>query len=66
MLEILDRALLAAGWLKPFNRFGDSRAIALTKFTERLLERMTSPEHTREEIAQRAGYQVEHLNRKLY
>jgi len=65
VLEILDRALLAAGWLKPFNRFGDSRAIALTKFTERLLERMNSPEHTLEEIAQRAGYQVEQLNRKL-
>jgi AraC family L-rhamnose operon transcriptional activator RhaR len=63
--EILDRALLAAGWLKPFNRFGDNKANALTKFTERLLERMSGPEITLEEIAKRAGYEVEHLNRKL-
>jgi AraC family L-rhamnose operon transcriptional activator RhaR len=65
LAEILDRALLAAGWLKPFNRFGDTKVNALTKFTERLLERMNGPEITLEEIAQRAGYQVEHLNRKL-
>lgn len=65
VLEILDRGLLAAGWLKPFNRFGDSRAMALTKFTERLLERMNGPDITLEEIAKRAGYEVEVLNRKL-
>jgi AraC family transcriptional activator of pobA len=65
VMEILDRALLAAGWLKPFNRFGDSRSNALTKFTERLLERMNGPEVTLDEIAKRAGYEVEALNRKL-
>jgi AraC family L-rhamnose operon transcriptional activator RhaR len=65
ILEILDRALLAAGWLKPFNRFGDSRPVALTKFTERLLERMSAPEITLEQIARHAGYDLEALNRKL-
>lgn len=65
VLEILDRALLAAGWLKPVNRFGDNRAKALTLFTERLLERMNGPDVTLEEIAKRAGYEVEGLNRKL-
>ena len=65
VLEILDRVLLAAGWLKPFNRFADNRTGALVKFTERLIERMDGPETTLEEIASRAGYQVDHLNRKL-
>lgn len=65
VLEILDRSLLAAGWLKPFNRFGNQQHVALTKFTERLLERMNGTETTLEEIAKRAGYQVDHLNRKL-
>jgi AraC family L-rhamnose operon transcriptional activator RhaR len=65
VLEILDRTLLASGWLKPFNRFGDSRANALTKFTERLIERMNAPEVTLAEIARRAGYEVSQLNRKL-
>ncbi len=65
IIEILDRALLASGWLKPFNRYGDSKPNALTKFTERLLDRMSGTEITLEEIAKRAGYQVEALNRKL-
>ena len=65
VMEILDRALLAAGWLKPVNRFGERTGKALTQFTERLLERMNGPEVTLEEIAKRAGYEVEQLNRKL-
>lgn len=65
LLEILDRALLAAGWLKPVNRYAERSGKALTQFTERLLERMNGPEITLEEIARRAGYEIEALNRKL-
>ena len=65
VMEILDRALLAAGWLKPVNRFGDRNGKALTQFTSRLLERMNSPEVTLEAIAKHAGYELEQLNRKL-
>jgi len=65
VLEILDRALLAAGWLKPVNRYAERSGKALTQFTERLLERMNAPEITLEEIAKRAGYEVEALNQKL-
>ena len=65
VMEILDRALLAAGWLRSVNRFGERSGKALTQFTERLLERMNGPEVTLEEIAKRAGYEVEQLNKKL-
>ncbi len=65
VLEVLDRALLASGWLKPVNRYAERSRKALTQFTERLLERMNAPEVTLEEIARRAGYEVEALNRKL-
>lgn len=65
VLEILDRALLAAGWLKPVNRFGDRRTRPLTQFTERLLERMNGPDVSLEEVARHAGYDVTALNRKL-
>jgi AraC-like DNA-binding protein len=65
VLEILDRALLSAGWLKPVNRYAERAGKALTQFTERLLERMNGPEIGLEEIAKRAGYEVEALNDKL-
>ena len=47
------------------NRYAERSGKALTQFTERLLERMNGPEITLEEIARRAGYEVEALNRKL-
>ncbi len=65
VLEILDRVLLAVGWVKPFNRFGDARLTNTTKFVERVLDRMDGPEVTLEAIAARSGYQMDHLNRKL-
>jgi AraC-like DNA-binding protein/uncharacterized RmlC-like cupin family protein len=65
VMEILDRAMLASGWLKPVNRYAERSGKALTQFTERLLERMNGPEVTLEEIARRAGYEVEALNRRL-
>ena len=65
VLEILDRVLLACGWLKPFNRFGDSKGMNNTRFIERLLERLDGPEVTLENISARAGYQMDHLNRLL-
>ena len=65
VLEILDRALLAAGWLRPVNRFSERGGKALTQFTTRLLERMNGAEVTLEDIAKHAGYELEQLNRKL-
>lgn len=65
VITILDRALLAAGWLKPFNRFGDRQTKALTQFSERLLERMNDADVSLEDIAKRAGYELAALNRKL-
>ncbi len=62
---ILDRALLAAGWLKPFNRFGDRQNKVLTHFAERLLERMNDSDISLEDMAKRAGYELTALNRKL-
>lgn len=65
VLEILDRVLLAIGWIKPVNRYGDSRLMNTTRFVERVLERMDGPEVTLETIAARSGYQMDHLNRRL-
>lgn len=65
VLEILDRVLLAIGWIKPFNRFGDAKLMNTTKFVERVLDRMDGPEVTLETIAARSGYQMDHLNRRL-
>lgn len=65
VLEILDRVLLSIGWIKPFNRYGDSRLMNTTRFVERVLDRMDGPEVTLENIAARSGYQMDHLNRRL-
>lgn len=65
VLEILDRALLAVGWLKPFNRYGDAKLMNTTKFVERVLDRMDGPSVGLEQIAARSGYQMDHLNRRL-
>jgi AraC family L-rhamnose operon transcriptional activator RhaR len=64
VLEILDRVLLAAGWIKPFNRYGDAKMMNTTRSVERMLERM-GPEITMEAIAARSGYNMDHLNRRL-
>ncbi len=65
VLEILDRVLLAAGWIKAFNRYGDAKAMNTTRFVERVLDRMDGAEVTLETIAARSGYQMDHLNRRL-
>lgn len=65
VLEILDRLLLAIGWIKPFNRYGDAKLMNTTRFVERVLDRMDGPEVTLEAIAARSGYQMDHLNRRL-
>ncbi len=65
VLEILDRVMLAAGWLKPFNRYGDAKVMNTTRFVERVLDRMDGAEVTLESIAARSGYQMDHLNRRL-
>ena len=65
VLEILDRVLLAIGWIKPFNRYGDAKLMNTTRFVERVLDRMDGAEVTLETIAARSGYQMDHLNRRL-
>jgi AraC-like DNA-binding protein len=65
VLEILDRVLLAAGWIKPFNRYGDAKLGNTVRFVERVLDRMDGPEVTLEMIAEKSGYQMDHLNRRL-
>jgi AraC-like DNA-binding protein len=65
VLEILDRVLLAVGWVKPFNRYGNAKMANTVKFMQRILERMDGPEITLEAIAAKSGYQMDHLNRKL-
>jgi len=65
VLEILDRVLLAAGWIKPFNRYGDAKLMNTTRSVERLLDRMDAAEVALETIAARTGYQMDHLNRRL-
>lgn len=65
VLEILDRVLLAIGWIKPFNRYGNAKVMNTTRFVERVLDRMDGAEVTLEMIAARSGYQMDHLNRRL-
>lgn len=65
VLEVLDRALLCLGWLRGVNRYASSQAQNTTRLVERLLDRLDTPETTLEQISARAGYQVDHLNRRL-
>lgn len=65
VLDILDIALKAIGWLTPVNRFGDARHFSIGKRVERLLEAQDSADADLNHIASQTGYQYDHLNRLL-
>lgn len=65
VLDILDMALKAIGWLVPVNRFSSARHYSLAKRVERLLETKDASDVPLEEIARQSGYQQDHLNRLL-
>ncbi len=65
VLRVLHVALKTAGWLRPVNRFGDSRRLGATRAAQRAIERSRSERVSLAEIARRVGYQQDHLNRLL-
>ena len=65
VMEIMGHAMQAAGWLKPYNRYGDANQQALVKFVERLVSRLDGPGVELETIATHAGYPLAVLNRRL-
>lgn len=65
VLDVLDMALKAIGWLVPVNRFSTARHYSLARRVERLLEVKDGAEVPLEEIARQSGYQQDHLNRLL-
>lgn len=65
VLDVLDMALKAVGWLTPVNRFSTARHFSIAKRVERLLESKDGAEVSLEEIAKHTGYQHDHLNRLL-
>jgi len=65
VLDILDMALKAIGWLTPVNRYSTARFFSNARRVERLLETHDGAEVTLEEIAKLTGYQHDHLNRLL-
>jgi AraC-like DNA-binding protein len=65
VLDILDMALKAIGWLTPVNRFSTAKHFSNARRVERLLETKDGPEVSLEDIAKLTGYQHDHLNRLL-
>ncbi|MDG2122409.1 MAG: AraC family transcriptional regulator [Verrucomicrobiales bacterium] len=65
VLEVLHVTLRTVGWLKPVNRFGDSRRLGTTKLVERVLDRYEREDIDLETLAKKAGYQQDYLNRLL-
>jgi AraC-like DNA-binding protein/mannose-6-phosphate isomerase-like protein (cupin superfamily) len=65
VLDILDMALKAVGWLTPVNRFSTARHFSNAKRVERLLETKDGADVSLEDIAKLTGYQHDHLNRLL-
>ncbi len=65
VLDILDLALRAIGWLAPTNRFSTAKHYTISKRVERLLESKDGPEVDLKDIADQTGYQQDHLNRLL-
>lgn len=65
VLDVLDMALKAIGWLTAMNRFSASRHYSISKRVERLLETKDGPEVDLKDIAALTGYQQDHLNRLL-
>jgi AraC-like DNA-binding protein len=65
VLDVLDIALKAIGWLAPVNRFSMAKQYTISKRVERLLETKDGPDVSLEQIAGLTGYQHDHLNRLL-
>ena len=65
VLDVLDIALRALGWLEPVNRFGAARHYSVAKRVERLLEARDGAGVSLHLMAALTGYQHDHLNRLL-
>jgi len=65
MLDILDMALKALGWLTPVNRFSAAKHYSIARRVERLLETQDCAAIDLKKIAEMSGYQQDHLNRLL-
>ena len=65
VLDVLDMALKAVGWLAPVNRFSTVKHFSNARRVERLLETKDGPDVSLEDIARLTGYQQDHLNRLL-
>lgn len=65
VLDVLDMALKAIGWLAVVNRFSAARHFSLSKRVERLLETKDGAGVELKDIAGMTGYQQDHLNRLL-
>jgi AraC-like DNA-binding protein len=65
VLDVLDMALKANGWIAPLNRFSTARHYSIAKRVERLLETKDGAEVDLKQIAELTGYQHDHLNRLL-
>lgn len=65
VLDVMDIALRAIGWLEPVNRFSATRHYSVAKRVERLLEARDGAEVSLQQMAALTGYQHDHLNRLL-
>ena len=65
LLDVLDTALKAVGYLAPENRFSAAKHYSLARRIERLLESKAGFEVELKDIAAQTGYQQGHLNRLL-
>jgi AraC family L-rhamnose operon transcriptional activator RhaR len=65
MLDVLDTALKAVGWLAPENRFSSAKHYSIAKRVERLIDAKDGHDVELKDIAAQTGYQQDHLNRLL-
>jgi AraC family L-rhamnose operon transcriptional activator RhaR len=65
VLDLMDMALKANGWIAPVNRFSVIKHYSIAKRVERLLEAQNGPGVNLQKIAEQTGYQHDHLNRLL-
>lgn len=65
VLDVLDIALRALGWLEPASRFSTARHYSVARRVERLLEARDGAEVSLRQMAALTGYQHDHLNRLL-
>ncbi len=65
VLDVLDMALKAVGWLSSVNLFSKARQYSISKRVERILESNFGADESLKKIAEITGYQHDHLNRLL-